>query len=193
MTPLMQHQGAADDDLALSAPTSQAVDSSPAGGGPAQDEMQPPPPGHIPAGEDRADIIRFPQSSRSRDAENVPLPPDRSEPEEEPVPAVVPSPTPIGRRSSGKMAAAGVGAGAGAVGGNVTPGECQRKLFPPGNWQPRHALEPVAKMGTGASKLGVNPHFCEALACTIVTRRASESPCWRVGLQCCRSALDCPP
>ncbi|MFL5652557.1 MAG: hypothetical protein ACJ8CB_00005, partial [Ktedonobacteraceae bacterium] len=125
MPPLMQHQEAADDDLALSASTPQAVDSSPAGQGPAQDEMQPPPPGQIPAGEDRADIIRFPQSSRARGAENVPLPPDRSEPEEEPVPAVVPSPTPIGRRSSGKMAAvgaAGVGAGAGAVSGNVTPG-----------------------------------------------------------------------
>src|SRR4029077_167627 len=25
------------------------------------------------------------------------------------------------------------------------------------------------------------------------SRRASEVPCWRVGLQCCRSALDCPP
>src|SRR3989440_7606885 len=129
MPPLMQHQDAADDDLALSASTPQAVDSSPAGGGPAQDEMQPPPPGQIPAGEDRADIIRFPQSSRGRDAENVPLPPDRSEPEEEPVPAVVPSPTPIGRRSSGKMApvgAAGVGVGAGAVGGAVTPGRMPR-------------------------------------------------------------------
>src|SRR5216684_1259886 len=27
-------------------------------------------------------------------------------------------------------------------------------------WQPGHDLEPVAKMGTGTSKLGASPHFC---------------------------------
>src|SRR2546421_8304371 len=125
MPPLMQHDAAADEDLALSAPPPpQVAGSSPAGGESAQDEMQPLPPAHAPAEGDAEDIIRFPQPSRSRDAENVPLSPDRPEPEEEPDPGGVP-PTSIGRRSSGQMAAvgaAGVGAGAGMVGRTVTPG-----------------------------------------------------------------------
>ncbi len=123
MPPLVQHEDAADEDLALSAPP-QGAGSSPAGGESAQDEMQPLPPAHAPAEGDAEDIIRFPQSSRSRDAENVPLSPERPEPEAEPDPGGVP-PTPIGRRSSGQMAAvgaAGVGAGAGMVGRTVTPG-----------------------------------------------------------------------
>jgi len=123
MPPLMQHEDASVDDFALAAPP-QGVDSSPAGRGSAQDEMQPPPV-HAPAEGDAVGIITFPQPSRSRDADNVPLSPDRSEPEEEPVPRAVPPSTPMGRRSSGQMAAvgaAGAGAGAGMVSRNVTPG-----------------------------------------------------------------------
>ncbi len=119
MPPLMQHEDAADEDLALSAPP-QGAGSSLAGGEPAQDEMQPLPPAHAPAEGDAEDIIRFPQSSRSRDAETVPLSLDRPEPEEEPEPGGVP-PTPIGRRSSGQMVAVGA-AGVGMVGRTVTPG-----------------------------------------------------------------------
>src|SRR6266568_7305051 len=119
MPPLVQHEDAADEDLALSAPP-QGAGSSPAGGESAQDEMQPLPPAHAPAEGDAEDIIRFPQSSRSRDAETVPLSLDRPEPEEEPEPGGVP-PTPIGRRSSGQMVAVGA-ADVGMVGRTVTPG-----------------------------------------------------------------------
>ena len=122
MPPLMEHEDAGDDSLALAAPPPQVAGSSPAGEGPAQEAGMQPPPVHTPPEGDSEDIIRFPQSSRSRDADNVP--PPLIEPEEKPVPAVV-SPIPPGRRSSGQMAAvgaAGVGAGAGVAGRNVTPG-----------------------------------------------------------------------
>jgi hypothetical protein len=126
--PLMHHEDAADDDLALAAPSPQGAGSLRGSGDPAQNGVQPPPPVHAPVEGDAEDIIRFAPPTRSRDAENAPLPPVMPEPEEEPVVGPVP-PTPLVRRSSGQMAAvgaAGVGAGAAMGMGRgsraVTPG-----------------------------------------------------------------------